>query len=234
MSGDKTLEVGVMPDYPPVVFREGGEVTGLEADFAEQLGEALGRDIVFHEYALADLFAALDAGEIDIIMSGISVTAERQRQYLFSLPYTTIGQMAMIRQADAARFSTPGAITHGPFRIGYKTGTTGEMFVQAHVQGEKRGFASNAQAVQALMEGDVDVFIHDAPTVWNLANQPDQPVKLLGLYRPLTKEQLAWVMRRDNGALKADVDTVLKNWMNDGTLNRIKNRWMPVKILAGE
>ena len=223
-----------MPDYPPIIFHDDdGSINGLEAEFSRQLGEALQRPVELKEYDLAELFAALDSGEIDIIMSGISVTEERQRHYLFSLPYTTIGQMAMIRKADAARISTPGALFHSQFRVGYKQGTTGEAFVLDRVDGTTQGFVSNEAAVQALMEGDIDVFIHDAPTVWNLAQRNDYPVELLGLYTLLTKEQLAWVMRKDNQSLKSDVDAVLKEWMNNGELNRMKFKWMPVKIHAG-
>ncbi len=228
------LRVGVMADYPPIIFQnEDGSLNGLEAEFASRLGEELSRPVEFKRYNFAGLFSALDSGEVDIVMSGISVTEERQRHYLFSLPYTTIGQMAMIRQADAPLISTPGALFHSQFTVGYKNGTTGEGLVMDRVDGASRGFDSNEAAVQGLMDGDIDVFIHDAPTVWNLANRQEYPVPLLGLYTPLTREQLAWVMRKDNRALKSDVDAVLKEWMNSGELNRMKFKWMPVKIHSG-
>ena len=228
------LKVGVMADYPPIIFdNEDGSLNGLEAEFAKRLGEELERPVAFHRYSLAGLFAALDSGEIDIAMSGLSITEARQRHYLFSLPYTTIGQMAMIRQTDAARVSTPGALFHSAFRVGFKTGTTGEALVNARVDGDTFGFESNEAAVQALINGDIDVFIHDAPTVWNLANHRDYSSNLLGLYAPLTREQLAWAMRKDNLSLKAEVDAVLKAWINSGELNRLKFKWMPVKIQGG-
>lgn len=228
------LHVGVMADYPPIIFEnEDGSLNGLEAEFASRLGEALSRPVEFHRYTLAGMFAALDSGEIDIAMSGLSITEERQRHYLFSLPYTTIGQMAMIRQADAARVSTPGALFHSTFRVGFKAGTTGEALVMDRVAGESFGFDSNEAAVQALINGDIDVFVHDAPTVWNLANHREYSGTLLGLYTPLTHEQLAWAMRKDNRSLKSDVDAVLKEWMNNGELNRMKFKWMPVKIHGG-
>lgn len=228
------LRVGVMADYPPIIFRDdSGELAGLEVDFAHQLGEDLNRPVSFREYSLAGLFAALEQGEIDIIMSGISITPQRQQHYLFSLPYTTIGQMAVVRLEDAAKLSAPGVLLRSDFRVGYKTGTTGEALVMEKTDNGV-GFASNAEAMSALISGQVDAFVHDAPTVWNLANNPKYRSGLLGLYKPLTSEQLAWVMAPENRLLKEQVDASLKAWMNNGELMRLKHKWIPVKILAGE
>jgi ABC-type amino acid transport substrate-binding protein len=231
----RALRVGVMPDYPPLVFREEGKGVGVERDFAEHLSSDLERPLSLHEYTqLSDLFAALKNNEIDIIMSGISITPARQKAFAFSLPYTAIGQMTMIRLDDAARLATPGALFTGRYRVGYKNGTTGQAFVQETMDAQTQGFNSNTEATQALVNGEIDAFIHDAPTVWNLANKREYPVKLLGLYKPLTKEQLAWVMRKHDSELKQQVDTVLKSWVNNGFLMQTKTQWIPVKILSGQ
>ena len=227
------LRVGVMADYPPIVFYQEGELAGLEVDFAHQLGDALGRPVQFMEYDFSGLFDALDRGDIDLIMSGISITEERQRDYLFSLPYTYIGQMAVVRLEDAAKLAAPGVLLRGGFRIGFKNGTTGEALVNARsVNGV--GVDSNDEAMMALLNGGVDAYVHDAPTVWNLANRREYQGTLLGLYKPLTEEPLAWVLHQDNVQLKKEVDDVLTLWMNNGELMRLKHKWMPVKILAGE
>ncbi|EKF74317.1 amino acid ABC transporter periplasmic protein [Alcanivorax hongdengensis A-11-3] len=226
------LRVGVMPDYPPIVYRQQGSVSGLEADFARQLAEDLHRPLEFHQYALADLFDALDKGQIDIIMSGISITPARSQRYLFSEPYATIGQMAMIRQDDAMRLAVPGALRSGRYPVGYKFGTTGEQFVKQQVNGQTRGFNSNTEAIQALMDGDIDFYVHDAPTVWNLSNRTEYPVKLLGLYKPLTEERLAWVMRQGDFQLQQQVNDALQGWRDNGFLRQEKLHWIPVKILS--
>jgi len=106
--------------------------------------------------------------------------------------------------------------------------------VKETMDAQTQGFNSNTEATQALVNGDIDAFIHDAPTVWNLANKHEYPVKLLGLYKPLTREQLAWVMRKHDSELKQQVDTVLKRWVNNGFLMQTKTQWIPVKILSGQ
>ncbi len=101
------------------------------------------------------------------------------------------------------------------------------------MEAQKRGIKSKKEANKALVNGDIDAFIKDAHTVWNMANKREYQVKLLGLYKTLTKEQLAWVMRKNDSELKQQVDTVLKSWVNNGFLMQTKTQWIPVKILPG-
>ena len=71
------LLVGVSPTYAPVIFETDGEIVGIEADLARILGRALGREIVFRRHPFPDLLDALLRGEIDVVMSGLSITPER-------------------------------------------------------------------------------------------------------------------------------------------------------------
>ena len=43
------LRVGVTPDAQPVIYKQGGQILGIEADFARKLGAALGRQVIFVE-----------------------------------------------------------------------------------------------------------------------------------------------------------------------------------------
>src|SRR5512137_1243580 len=72
-----TLRVGVSPVFPPMVFRQGKELAGVEVDLARALGEKLGRKVIFVELPWEDQVEALNAGRIDIIMSSMSITMPR-------------------------------------------------------------------------------------------------------------------------------------------------------------
>lgn len=235
-SDNAPLHVAVMPDYPPLVSRDdNANLVGLEIDLARELGKELGRDVVFHEYfTLDDMFAALGQGRVNMAMSGISITAERQQHFAFSLPYAAIGQMAMIRLRDASRISDVATLRNGPFRIGYQRGSTGEVFVREHVQSESVGYNSNTELLSALLAGDIDAFIHDAPTIWELANHEHANGQLIGLHTLLTHEALAWVLPKGDGELLNDVNAALTKWADDGFLAQTKRQWMPVKIVSGD
>lgn len=224
------LTVGVSAHYQPVIWKEHGEMTGLEIDFAKQLAKDLGVKLVIKEYTFDQLFNALEQKEVDILMSGISITDERSEKVLFTKPYLRVGQMAIIRLADAARLASGAEMMSGNYRIGYVKGTTGEDYVAEFINGPSAAFSTTDEGIEALKNASIDYFIHDAPTVWNLANQIGDGERLLGLYKPLTNEQLGWAVAADNNGLKNDADKILARWTQTGRLRAMINQWIPVTI----
>ena len=114
-AADAPLRVGIAPIYPPLAFKKGGELTGIEPEFARRLGERLGRPVTFTELSWDDLLVALRDGRVDVVMSGMSVTAARKRKARFIEPYLEVGQMALIRNDDFGRLSERGALMHRPY-----------------------------------------------------------------------------------------------------------------------
>lgn len=229
------LRVGVTANYPPIIFKQGDQIQGLEADFALALGEILDREIIFSEIAWHNIFDALEQGEIDIIMSGVSITPEREQRFDFIGPYTTIGQMAIIRIGDAATLGQPGAIHSSRYRVGYVSDTTGANYVKQYLSRDSVAYENSERGIQGLLQAEIDFFVHDAPTVWQLANahqRTDYREKLLGLYHPLTSEPLGWVVRKDNEKLKADIEPIFDQWQSTGVIDRAVAKWLPTKAIT--
>ncbi len=106
----QSLRVGVSPDYPPLAYLNGGEVVGIEADNARAVGEIIGKSMKMVRMPFKELIPALEAGKIDVIMSGMSVTEERAARVLFSDPYMAMGQMAIMHKDKVARFAQPWSV----------------------------------------------------------------------------------------------------------------------------
>lgn len=223
------LRIGVAPDYPPVVFKREGVVVGIEADFAARLGEHLRRKIEWVELPWTALIPALQQGRIDVIMSGMSVTPERERMVLFTEPYMRAGQMAIIRAKDVALLGQPSALSRGRWKVGFEAGTTGARFVQDSLPlAIGMPFPSAEQALRALRAGEIDIFIHDAPTAWRIAE--DREGGLLGLYTPLTEEHLAWAVRKTDTPLRDQLNAALARWRQDGSLQATLDHWIKVQV----
>jgi ABC-type amino acid transport substrate-binding protein len=128
-----TLRIGVAPDYPPIVYREGDQLAGVEIELGRMAAAGLGRRPEFVELAWSELIPSLSRGEIDVIMSGMSITPDRANAVLFTEPYLRVGQLALIRSVDLARLGPPGTIQRRSSRVGYVHGTTGEDLVRGRL-----------------------------------------------------------------------------------------------------
>ena len=224
------LRIGVSPDYPPVVFEYEGQIVGIEGDLARRVGQALSRRIEFVRIPFPDLLDALEAGEIDVVMSGLSITPERSQRVAFTIPYMEVGQLALIRTVDIGRFGRVQGLRRAGVRVGYQRGTSGERYVGNSLpRAESFAFDDVDAGIRSLRGGRIDYFVHDAPTVWRLAGDLRNR-DLHGLYRRLTKENLAWAVRPDDVQLRALLDAIVSNWKQQGLIEPIVQRWIPVRV----
>lgn len=221
------LRVGVSPVFPPMVFKQGRELVGVEIDLARALAEKLGRTVQFVELDWKDQTEALVSGKIHIIMSSMSMTLARKAVMNFTRPYLKIGQMALVRREDRNKHLL-GLMIPPEAKVAVLKGTTGEFLVQREFPKAKRkAYTSGLDAAKALMKGNVDVFITDSTLVWHLAGTyaADGLTSLPNLF---TEEYLVWGVRRGDDELLAAADDFLARSSQDGSLTKTLQRWMAV------
>ncbi len=224
----KPLRVGLSVDFEPVAFYVSEDLQGIEIDFANKIANRLDRPVEFHVFQLSRLFSALEAGEIDVIMSAISITDQRKKRVRFTNPYMEIGQMAIVRTEDANRYGKTDALKQPRLKVGVHKGTTGEAFVVTELNNPSiMAYASVEQGLEALRIAEVDLFIHDSTTSWQLSRSFVND-KLLSLNRYLTKESIAWAVHPDNPELQVTLNLLLKDMVAEGEVKEVLNRWLPV------
>lgn len=230
-----TLRIGTTASYPPLAFMQDGRFSGMEADMAAALQGRLGINTRVIILARDELIPALLNEKIDIIMSGMSVTEERSKQIRFTDPYMEVGQMALIRSEQLVQWSQPRALYADGVRVGVIENTTGAAFANDHLKAARvTQFTDIDAATRALAENDIDLFVHDAPTIWRLSAQnKTRQAGLMGLYRPLTDEYLAWAVRPADTQLADTLNTQIAVMRKDGTVGRITRRWIPVSVRVG-
>jgi len=224
------LRVGISPDYPPLAYKQDGRIVGIEADNARAVSEIIGQKMTLVEMPFAKLLPALQAGDIDVIMSGMSVTAERSELVIFTDAYMKIGQMAIVHRDKVAQFAQPWSVYREGVRIGVEPETTGASFAATELKAaEVKFFADPKAAFAGLRSGEIDLYIHDAPTSWQLATSSENN-DLISLYSALTDEKLAWAVRKGDDRLAASLNQAQAAMKANGTLRYILNRWIPVTV----
>ncbi|MFN8601950.1 MAG: transporter substrate-binding domain-containing protein [Steroidobacteraceae bacterium] len=224
------IRVGITLDSPPFVMQEGQQVSavGIEIDFAKRLSFDLKRPLRVIALTWNELIPALLNGQIDIIMSGMTITRLRSMRVAFSDPYMDSGLSVLIRNNLGDGFKTPEQALSGTLRIGVTRGTTADSYVtQNYRGGQVFPYLSNSDGIADLVQSRIDAFVTDAPIVAWFASAHDGTLR--PLIRPLlTQEQLGWGFRPGDENLRAAANASLANWKAEGFIDRTITRWIPL------
>ena len=220
----KILRVGVSPMSPPIQYWEKNKLAGLEIDFADKLGEELGREVEYVDLKFEKLIPALLNNEIDIIMAGMSSTKIRELQVAFATPYMRVGQMPLVRLEDRNLYNFPLDVVMTDKRIGAQENTTSEyLLVKEFPKAKKKLFASHSNGLSALKSKKIDLLILDSPYVLWMAMKSDGKLAVLPFL--LTEESLAWAVRKSETDLLESVNIALAKWKETGQMDAmIKNQ----------
>ena len=223
---DPPLRVGITPTTPPMIFKQGDDIVGVEADFARALALALGRSLQFVEVPWQGQVTALLDRRTDIIMSAMTITVGRQVRIAFSQPYLNSGLLAMTQRRNKKKFNSVKKVLDTSNDVGVRRGTTSEQFVEDMMRDARPiPYLSHKDAVLDLQRSRIEIFIDDAPMIAWLVSENESEFSVLR--EPLKREPLGWGMRISDMKLRGAVDEQLAHWKRDGTVEQIIRRWMP-------
>ena len=209
-------------------FLEKGEVTGLEAEFARGLAGFTHRRLEYVMLPWDEQIPALLAGKTDIIMSAMTITHSRSYQIQFSKPYMITGQVSLVRLRDQSRFGTGFSDLLNPMvRVGVVRATSGDLLISQSKNSKGIIRYENAdKAVQGLFDQEIDAFVYDLPMNFYLgALYADKG--LVPITTPLTREQLAWGIRKEDAGLLEAAKSYLDGLQKSGELEKMVIRWIP-------
>ncbi len=227
--GGREVTIAVENLYPPFNFIPEGstEGAGWDYDVWREICTRLNCTPVFVEATWPDLIIETGQGQFDTAADGISITEERKDTVAFSDPYMTVEQKLMIR-LDEDRYGTVQAFLDDlDARLGTQVGTTNELLgseILADFGGDGRldAFESFPVAVLALINGDVDAVIIDDTAGQGFKGVNADVLKLID--ESLQSDPLGFIYEHDSELIDP-VNKVLKEMMEDGTLDRLAVTW---------
>ncbi len=160
------LKMGTNAFFPPYEFYDDTDtIVGIDAEVAAAIADKLGMKLEISDMEFDSVLAAIQTGNIDMAMAGITVTEERKASMNFSDSYATGVQSVIVKNGgtitDVSDLFAEGANN----RIGTQMGTTGYLYstwdIEEEGLGTVVGYPKGAEAVQALMSGQVDCVIID-------------------------------------------------------------------------
>lgn len=230
-TGAAPLRVGISTNAPPLAFKQGGKLQGLEIDLALQLGRFLNRDIQFNELKWDNQLPALESGKIDVIMSGMTITPERSYRVAFSKPYLRTGQMLLAKTKKAGLFVNGIYSLMGTQpAIGTIQGTTGDFIITNTInRANITRYSTTQKAIKALENDEIDVFVHDAQIVCYFAFR-SKDNNLTPIRQLASEEFLGWAVNRSNSVLLDQLNDFLATQKNSGKLQESIKHWIPFMV----
>ena len=228
---ESILRIGVSTNYPPLIFKQGEDIVGAEADLARELAAYLGKNPVFVEINWADQIDQLMAGGTDIIMAGMSVTQERLYQINFSKAYFKTGQMALFVNKPVFQHLDNFPALRAQvvsMRVGVVENTTGEIYVMENLSMARKvvRYKSSAAAIEALKGDKIHILVYDGVGVLMLeAANRQYGFKKIPMF--LTDEYIAWGVSKNNDALLTSANAFLDEIKGNGKLKEILSQWIP-------
>jgi cyclohexadienyl dehydratase len=222
-----SLRVGMTGDYAP--FTSFDKVTstfkGFDVDMAEALGKALGVKVEYVQTAWPKMMADFEADKFDITMGGVSITLDRQKKGLFTIPIMREGKTPIARCSDKGKYETIADIDKSTTRVVVNPGGTNERFARANIKTANiRVHPDNVTIFDEIAQGKADLMMTDSSET--LYQQKLHAGVLCAVHpdTPFDFAEKAYWMQRDY-AFKAFVDQWLHIAIETGAYKKIYSAW---------
>ena len=222
------LHMSTNAEFPPYeMTTDDGGFAGIDVEVADAIAKKLGLELVVDDMGFDAALTAVQTGQSDIAMAGITVTDDRLEVMDFSDSYATGVQVVIIKEDSPAVQSLDDLASAA--MIGTQKATTGYIYCSAPVEeggyGEDHviAFDTGALAVMALVNGQVyAVVIDNEPAKAYVAENPGLKI----LDTEFAVEDYAIGFAKGNTALKDAVNAAMAELKADGTFQNIVDKYI--------
>jgi polar amino acid transport system substrate-binding protein len=221
------LRVGLSGDQPPFNAKDrDGKLMGLEVDLANLLAGALRVEAKFVTRPFPQLLDALAAGEVDVVMSGMAITAPRSLKATFVGPYMLSGKSILTTSKTLAAAKTAGEINRANLKLAALANSTSEEFIKKVLpEATLVTVADYTTAVNKILNDEVSALVADMPIcVITAMRHPNKD--LATLTQPLTIEPIGIAIPPGDPQLESLINSYLNAFEGTGLLEGVRKKWL--------
>ncbi len=220
------LTVGTAASMPPLnMTTTEGKIIGLEADLARYMADSIGVKLNLKAIAFSKLLPALETGQVDMILSGMTMTSKRNLKVAFVGPYFVSGKGVLTKIATLASATDPNELDQRKFKIAALEASTSAEFVQKVMPKATLVKTKDYdEAVNMVIEGKVDALVADHPIcVVSVLRYPEH--ELFSIIAPFTYEPIGIALPANDPLLVNWVTNFLNKLEDSGVLKNMQDRW---------
>ena len=222
----KELVVGTAASMPPLnMTTKDGQIVGMEVDLARLFADAMEVKLTLKPMRFSDVLSALGKGQVDMVLSGMTMTPQRNLKAAFVGPYFASGKSILTKKENVDSLNELSKINQPDKVLVALKGSTSQMFVEQLLHKAKLQLADDYdQAVAMVRDNKVMAMVADYPIcVVSVHRYPDQ--NLATLSKPISYEPIGIALPASDPLLVNWVQNVLNLLDKTGQLDAITQRW---------
>jgi polar amino acid transport system substrate-binding protein len=235
-----TMLASTDPAYPPQSFlNEQGEYEGFDIDVIKEIAERLGVGVEYVTPSWDAITAGGWGGRWDIAVGSITITPERKKGLLFTVPYYYTPASIAVHESntdiqdlttdlDGKRVGVCQACSYQSY-LEKDLNIPGETPEYVIDDAQIETYNTDTTAIQDLAVGDgvrLDAVMSALPTLDGAADK-GTPIKIVG--DPLFYEPLAVAIDKsspkDPQSFFKEVNRIVQAMHSDGTLSQLSKKW---------
>lgn len=219
----ENLKVVTDPSFVPfeMMDQETGEMIGFDMEIIAEVAKRAGFEYDLQTMDFNGIIPALQTGNVDIAIAGITITEEREQIVDFSDPYYDSGLRILVREgSDVKELDDLEGL-----KIGTKIGSTSYDYLMANLEQDDgvTPYPGSSDMYMALMSRAIDAVFYDAPNVGYFARTKGEgKVTTVG---PLYEGQQYGIALVDGSEWVDEVNAALASMKEDGTYKSIYEKW---------
>lgn len=218
-----TIKFGTNAEFAPFEFVSANGVIdnfdGIDIAIAKEIGDKNGKTAVIENMEFDSLLIALQNGQIDAAIAGMTVTEKRKKSVDFSVPYYTATQVMIVKEdSDIAKASD----MEGK-RICVIQGYTGETCVN-ELGYAYESFKKGTEAVMELVNGKCDVVVIDSATAKKYVSD-NKGLKIVEDAQAFENEEYAIAVKKGNTELLEQINKAIEEMLEDGTISALAAKY---------
>jgi polar amino acid transport system substrate-binding protein len=220
------VRIGMSGNQPPFTMKaRSGKLIGFDVDIANALAAAMGVKLKLVQKPFAELLPALERGEVDLVVSGMTMTPERSLKFNFAGPYYVSGKSVLTNSSELAGYGDAAAFNKEGLTLVSLDGSTSQAFVRNVLSKATSVSAPDySAAVKMVTEGKAQAMVADLPAiVVFLARNPDKGLTTPGAL--LTMEPIGIALPAGDPQLETLIDGLLSAMETTGLIDERVKFW---------
>jgi polar amino acid transport system substrate-binding protein len=222
----KELVVGTAASMPPLnMTTKDGQIIGLEMDLARLFADGMEVKLTLKPMHFNDLLPALEAGKVDMVLSGMTIVPARNLRVAFVGPYFASGKSILTKKANVESLDEIAKMNNPEKILVALKGSTSQMFVEKLIPKAKLVLTDNYdQAVAMLKDDKAIAMVADYPIcLVSVYRYPD--VGLATLSKPISYEPIGVALPPKEPLLVNWAQNFLNTLEKTGGMEQLVERW---------